>query len=267
MTAKKKTVWFVDDFGQATEAVQKAYMQWLLGGELAGKQLSPEVTMIIATNGRRDKAGVSGILEPVKSRFASIVELKADLDELCIWAMTNQKASKLISPVMVAYWRNNPDSICAFKPTADMTNSPTPRTWFNAARIESLKLPSSIEHEAMAGSVGEAEAGNYLAYRAIAASLVSIDTILVDPANAPLPTKPSEAFIVSMALAYRANAQIISRIGVYCTRLAQANMGEFAALTVRDSIRRTPSLANTSEYVKLMCGPVGQLISGQTMSV
>lgn len=260
MDTTKPTVWFVDDFGQAAESVQKAYMQWLLGGELAGKRLSKHVTMIVATNRRGDKAGVSGILEPVKSRFATIVELQADVQEWCNWAITTG-----VSPTLLAHIRFRPDRLSDFKPTADLTNSPSPRTWFNLSRIEALKLPKHIEAIAMAGAVGEGDANEYLAFRSMVAHMVSVDAILVDPAGTPLPTKASERFAVCTGLAARANDKTIARIGVYANRLAAADAGEAAALIIRDSIRRCPAIANTADYVTLMCGPLGALVSGQTI--
>jgi hypothetical protein len=153
-----------------------------------------------------------------------------------------------------------------FKATADMTNSPTPRTWFNLACIEALKLPKAIEHEAMAGAVGEGPATEYLAFRQMCASLVSVDAILADPLGSKLPVKPAECYAICTGLAARANDKTIARIGQYINRLATDGKGEFAALTIRDSIRRVPSIANTPDYVTLMCGPLGNLISGQAIS-
>ncbi len=75
MTATKLTACFIDDLGQATPAVQAAAMQLILARTLNGHRVSDHVVFIAATNRRTDRAGVSGILEPVKSRFATLVEL------------------------------------------------------------------------------------------------------------------------------------------------------------------------------------------------
>jgi MoxR-like ATPase len=74
MNATKPTVWFLDDLGQAPAATQASYMQLLLAREVNGHKLSDYVTFVAATNRRTDRAGVSGILEPVKSRFCSIAQ-------------------------------------------------------------------------------------------------------------------------------------------------------------------------------------------------
>ena len=260
LTAEQPTLWFIDDVGQAANSMQAAYMRPLITRQIGNRHIPDCVSVIAATNRRSDKAGVSGILEPVKGRFGSIVELKADLDSWCSWAI-----AKGLPGSLIAFMRFRPDLLSAFNPTADMTNSPTPRTWYNLSRVEGMKLPAHIEHEVMSGSVGEGPATEYLAFRKMAAALVSIDAILAAPDKAALPKKPAECYAVCIGLAMRANDKNISRIGTYLERLTHENMGEFAALTVRDSLHRTPTLANTSEFVKMMCGPIGQLISGQSV--
>src|SRR5262249_18048951 len=89
IAATKLTVLFPDDLGQASPAVQASWMQLFLGRRVNGHVLPDCVTFIAATNRRTDKAGVQGILEPVKSRFLSIVNVDADLDDLCNFAIDN----------------------------------------------------------------------------------------------------------------------------------------------------------------------------------
>src|SRR5690606_26802195 len=117
--ADKLTVWFLDDLGQASPAVQASYMQLLLARRVNGHVLSDHVTFIAATNRRTDRAGVSGILEPVKSRFTTIVELGAHLDDWCQWAI-----SRDIAPELISFIRFQPDLLCKFQASADLTNCP-----------------------------------------------------------------------------------------------------------------------------------------------
>lgn len=261
LDATEPTLWFIDDIGQALPSMQAAYMRPLLTRKIGNRPIPDCVSVIAATNRRADKAGVSGILEPVKSRFVSIVELQADIQAWSAWAY-----SKKVPTDLIAFLRLRSDLLSAFTPTADMTNSPSPRTWANLARIERWNLPREIQHEAMAGAVGEGAATEYLAFKKMVASMVSIDAILADPTGAKMPSNPSECYAVSTGLAARANDKTIARIGTYANRLANADKGEFAALIIRDSIRRVPAIANTKEYVQLMCGPLGSLISGQSIS-
>lgn len=247
MTATTRTVWFLDDFGQATQAVQAAYMQLLLAREVNGHRISDDVTFIAATNRRTDRAGVSGILEPVKSRFASIVTLEPTIDDWCNWAIDHDMPVELI-----AYLRFKPDHLSAFTATADLTNSPTPRTWAAAGRLLSWDLPPATRHELLSGAIGEGAAVELLAFLRLYAELPNIDQILIDPASAVLPTTPAASYAVCTALAHRATAGNFARVAQYAQRLIDAAKAEFAVLLVRDAMRRQPDIAQTSAFVRLV---------------
>jgi len=256
MSADRLTVWFLDDLGQATPATQSAYMQLLLAREVNGHRISDHVVFAGATNRRTDRANVSGVLEPVKSRFTTIIELTPDLDGWCDWALGHDVPAELI-----AFLRFTPDLLCKFVPSNDLTNSPVPRTWANAAAILKMGLPSNILHVALAGAVGEGAATQLLAFLRLYAQLPNIDAILLSPSTAPIPDAPSALYAVTAALAHRATAGNFDRVAQYAQRLMTGH-GEFAALLVRDAVKRKPELANTTAYVRLAVGEFGQLVSG-----
>ncbi len=259
INATRPTVWFLDDLGQASPAVQASFMQLLLARRVNGHALPDCVTFAAATNRRKDRAGVSGILEPVKSRFGTIVELEPDIDAWGTWALAHG-----VSPMLVAHLRNRPERLCDFQPTADLTQSPSPRTWAKLAKAESLKLPADIELQAFNGAVGEGDAGEYITYRAMYRNLVNVDSILLDPSRAKIPTAVSELYAICTGLAYRANESNFPRISTYAERLmTEADRGEFAALMVRDCRRRDEKVEYTDAYIRLHAGPFGQLISGR----
>lgn len=257
--ATNPTVWLLDDLGQATPAVQASFMQLILARRVNGHVLPDTVTFVAATNRRTDRAGVSGILEPVKSRFACIVELEPTIDDWSAWAYAHN-----VSPTLIAFLRFKPDLLSAFTASADLTNSPVPRTWAHLARLESLNLPAAIESAAMAGAVGEGASLEYLSFRQMYKSLVNIDAILLNPDKAAIPSKPSELYATAVGIASRANDTNFARIATYATRMyTEAGKGEFAVLMVRDAIRRDDKIQYTDAYVRLNSGPVGQLISGR----
>ncbi len=258
LQAKDLIVWLFDDLGQASPAVQAACMQLFLARRVNGHVLPDCVTFIAATNRRSDRAGVAGILEPVKSRFAAIVELEADIDSWCNWAYANN-----IPPVLIAFLRYRTPLLSAFQASADLTNSPVPRTWANLAKLEVLNLPAAIESEAMSGAVGQGAALEYLAFRQMANSLVNLDAILMDPDKAKIPSKPSELYATSIGLAGKANTTNFARIATYAVRMAQDGKGEFAVLLVRDAIRKDEKIQYSDTYVRMMSGPIGALISGR----
>lgn len=95
--AEKPTVFFLDDLGQAPPSVQAACMQLLLARRINGHMVSNHVTFLAATNRRQDRAAVTGILEPVKSRFATILNLEPDLNDWSKWAINAQMPPELIA--------------------------------------------------------------------------------------------------------------------------------------------------------------------------
>lgn len=257
LRAAEPTVWFLDDLGQAPPSVQASFMQLLLARRVNGHVLPDCVTFVAATNRRTDRAGVSGILEPVKSRFAAIVELEAHIDDWCRWAFDAG-----MPPELIAFLRFRPDLLCAFTPSADLTNCPLPRTWASAGRLLALGLPSHIQHAALVGAVGEGAAVEFGAFLRLYKELPSIDGILVDPDSAAIPKEPATRYAVVTALAMRSNARNFGRVGRYAERLTDGGAGEFAALLVRDAVRKDTSITQTPDFIRLAAGDLGQLISG-----
>ena len=267
LDSTEPTVWFMDDLGQAPAAVQASYMPWILDRGVNGNYLPDHVTIFAATNRRTDRAGVSGILEPVKSRFASIVELEPDLEEWGQWAITDGAAS--IPPVLLAFlrFRSGYGMLNKFEASADLKNSPIPRTWENAGKLLQLDLPAAVEQQAIAGAVGEGAATELLAFVSMFRQLPSIDAILVDPNAAVIPTQPNILYAVTTALASRATDRNVQRVFRYGERLVEAGHGEFATLLVRDVLRRKPELQQTAAFVTLMAGELGQMIGGGAAGV
>lgn len=134
-------------------------MQLLLARRINGHRVSAQVTFIAATNRKQDKAGVSGILEPVKSRFVTIVELEPHLEDWVQWAVSHSMPAELI-----AFIRFRPQLLFDFAPSVDITNSPCPRTVHNVGRLMQLGLPAELEFEAYSGSAGEGFAVELLGF-------------------------------------------------------------------------------------------------------
>lgn len=256
--ATEPTVWFLDDLGQAPPSVQASFMQLLLARRVNGHTLPDCVTFVAATNRRTDKAAVSGILEPVKSRFAAIVELDTHVDEWCLWALN----TGWMPAEVVAFIRFRPDLLMAFKPSADLTNSPVPRTWAHAGRLVNLQLPAELELAALAGAIGEGAAVEFLSFLRLLRELPNIDGILLNPDKGKIPTKPAVLYAVTTALGMKATAANFDRIAVYINRLMRDGHGEFAALLARDASNRCPEIQETTSFIKLAAGELGRLIGG-----
>lgn len=260
ISADVPTVAFLDDFGQATPAVQAAAMQLFLAREIDGAKISDFVTFIVATNGRSHRAGVSGILEPVKSRFITLVELVANVTDWRKWA-----AAAGIRPEVIAFLAHRPQLLSCFKPTADMTNSPSPRQWAAVSRQLKIGVPKQIQLKTICGAVGEGAGTEFTAFLRVWQNMVSPDLALTAPDTAPIPDEPSALYALVTAIADRVQQASMERFGRYLTRVLKAKGEEFAACSMQVATARDPALCNTPAYIDLMSGPLGQLMIGGTI--
>jgi hypothetical protein len=254
--ATTPTVWFLDDLGQASPAVQASYMQLLLARQVNGHKLPDCVTFVAATNRRTDRAGVSGILTPVISRFGAVIGVEPTLDDWCEWALSANMPPELVSFLR---FRSNLLHLQDTKKTDDMENFPCPRTWEYAGKAIQMALPDDLEFAALAGAVGEGAAVELRGFLSMVRSkLPNPDSIILDPDNAPIPDRPDLLWAVSTALAKRATDTNCGRIFRYAERLFDDGKSEFAVLMVKDINRLNPSVRDTPDWTRLTLTNMGK---------
>lgn len=157
LDAKVPTVAFADDLGQAPPMVQAAWMQFVLAKRLDDKIVSQHVTFVSASNRKDDKAGVQGILEPLKSRFKSIVELVPEHNQWLKWASKNGglKKGTTIHPYVRAFVKaRGAKHLFNFVPTSDMTNSVCPRTVHSVSDIMWARPDQDLRFPLLSGAIG-----------------------------------------------------------------------------------------------------------------
>ena len=236
--AKKPTIAFLDDLGQAPAVVQAAAMQLILARKVNDHKISNKVIFIAATNRRQDRAGVTGILEPVKSRFSTIIQLDPTADEWIEWAFENDMPAELIS-----FIHFRPSLLHSEKSTADIVNHSCPRTIAYCGKLIKAGLD---DIEILSGAVGEGCAIELVGFMEVYKSLPNISAILTDPQNAIVPTEPAALYAVVSALTEKITMDNASRILKYGNRLP----ADFSVLLVRDSIRKEPGIQNTKAFIR-----------------
>jgi hypothetical protein len=252
LETKKPTLAFLDDLGQAPPLVQAATMQLLLARRINSHAVPDHVTFLAATNRREDKATVSGILEPVKSRFVSILTLEVDVEDWILWAIREN-----ISPVVRAFIRARPNLLFDFKPSGDMVNSPLPRTAVHVAKLYEDKYPPEVEYELYQGAAGEGFAVEFLAFAKIFRKLVSPKKVIQDPDGFQIPKEPDVLYALCGAVANLSSEDNMKSIVRFAERLAnldefEDNMAraEFAVLLIRDSCNHDGECRNTRDYIE-----------------
>jgi hypothetical protein len=227
MDAKKPLLVFLDDLGQAEPSVQKAIMQLLLERTINGKRISEHVVFVAATNRQQDKAGVSSILEPVKSRFYTIVNLDIHLDDWIEWAIPNNMPMDLIQ-----FLRFIPTAITEFKPTREIKNSACPRTIAMVGDMMAKGLPKEMEKEVFAGTVGEEFATKFCSFLKVSRELPDPKEILANPTKIAVPESLDAQYAITGALAYHVNKSTLANMITYLERMPV----EFSVKAIRDAL-------------------------------
>lgn len=240
LETKEPLVYFLDDLGQATPAVQSAVMQLLLARQINGHVISPEVRFIAATNRREDRANVSGILEPVKSRFASIVELEVNTNDWVEWAWRHKMPSELISFIQF-----RPALLNDFKATRDIENSPCPRTVAFVGKMMNAGIPESIKFETITGATGEAFATQFVAYTKVYMELPTMIEIIDNPDSTILPENVSGRYAIMGAIADQMNGTNIKPLLRYLKRLG----AEMTVAALKNVAIKTPEVCATKPFI------------------
>lgn len=232
----KPLVVFLDDFGQASPAVQAALMQWLLGRRINNHVISELVRFVAASNRKESSMGVSGLLAPVKGRFAQILNVEPSADDWAVWAI--QAGLPLEG---IAFARFRPEYLEAYKPTGDFWPEASPRTitraleWYASIRDEALMLPM------LANAAGAAWATEFLAFCRVWRSLPDVEAIVNSPDTAQVPggDKLDVLYAVTTALAAKAKPANLAALMRYIDRLPVT----FGAIFVKDCAARSKALA------------------------
>lgn len=237
--ATAPTVCFIDDIGQAPHAVQAALMQLIQQREIDGHKISDHVVFCGATNDSSHMAGVTSILEPVKSRWHTIVELHADQIEWVRWAQKADIREEIIAFVMF----RGMEVLSNFKATRDLTNSPSPRTVAAAAKLYGAGLYTM---PILAGACGEGWASEFLGFIKVYKTLPDPEECIKNPKTAPVPSAEDAAtlFALTVALSLRATKPNLGNITEYLKRLPK----EYEVFSIKDALTRATDLQNTAAF-------------------
>jgi MoxR-like ATPase len=237
VNAKRPTIYFIDDLGQAPPAVQAAAMQLILGRKINGQKVSDQVVFLAATNRRQDRAGVSGILEPVKSRFKTIVQLDVDPNDWIVWALEHGVDKRVI-----AFIKFRPNFLATEEVTADIVNHPCPRTW---EAVNDLLKIDITDREVIAGAIGDAAAIEFTGFLKVYEQLPSFDNIIKNPDSARVPSDPAAQWAVVTGLLGKITKKNANAMFKYVNRLSV----DFGAVFVAGIDTDCPEAKETTGYI------------------
>ena len=260
LNAVKPLVVLFDDLGQASKMVQGAIMQICLEKQIGMHKISDQVRFMIATNGRKDSAGVGQIISPLINRF-TFLDIEADSMSWIKWALKNNVPVELI-----AFVKAHPEMINTFKPGVDVESFASPRS---IAMLGKWIDAGITNYSAWRGCVGETFGLPFKAFYDMFKALMGWpESIIKNPMTAPLPDEnwfrdavkkaqlkpedinrlglPCLAYSLSCALANRANDVTFDPIMKYASRLPE----EYGMSLYIDATSRKPELLETRASIE-----------------
>jgi hypothetical protein len=261
------TIILLDDLPTLPQSSQANLYRMLLHGEIGGVTFGPNVFFIAAGNRMGDSSATNAMPFALANRFQHF-NLKPTLDGWCAWGLANGVATELIAfhrftrganlypiyndsdsavqPCGLCRENVQPGAICSHCVKRSRA-LPTFRAWgYSVNRLLLTKPDPSIELELYSGSVGAEKAAEFCGYLRMFRQIPSIESILLGPSAAPIPTEPSVLYAVATALGRVASGTNMDSVVQYLERFPQQ---EFAAVTVKDAARRCPDTQHTRAYL------------------
>lgn len=224
--ATQPTVLSISDLGMAGGETLKAIVDLIQFGRIDDRIMPECVVIVGSTNDVGHGADVQGLIEPLKTRWHTIVNIETNVDDVVRFGLD---AGWDIG--LMAFLRNAPDAIHDWKPSKSMSiDGSTPRGWEYCSEWLAMGIE---DHEVHAGCVGKGRALQMLSYREQMNELPDIDQCLTQPDKAPVPENPSAQWMIAVAMARRMTAANFGQAVKYLNRLPAM----FRAFSIRDAFR------------------------------
>jgi len=158
-------VLFFDEMNSAAPSVQAAAYQLILNRRVGKYRLPDNVVMVAAGNREGDKGVTFKMPSPLSNRFVHL-EMRPDFDAWQKWAVLNN-----IHKDVVGYVSFAKQDLFDFDPKSSSRAFATPRSWTFVSQLLEDNLPTGVETDLVAGTVGEGTAVKFMAHRKIAGQM------------------------------------------------------------------------------------------------
>ena len=265
---------FFGELPNADPATLKLLQKYINGEDMSGCLRKPEGIVVIADGNRlEDRSGVQQQGRAFMSRFEQ-VEVYTTADD-----NVEHAAKHNFHPHVQTFFRDNPalidnydevfetgDAVLQRGDKARSSNGNNQQTeegrrgvWANMRsweRIsnkefasEKMNRAGGVTQSEIGGNVGTAVAAQYEAHRKILGSLTSFTDIMADPANAPIPEKMDEQYMLAMLVGLRCSNEQLGNVRVFGQRMPK----EMQALMLTTLTKRNGkgiALTSSSDYLK-----------------
>ena len=227
----------IEELSDAPMPMQNPMCRVILDNYAGELKLHPKVFKIATGNRTEDKSGATRMSTKLGNRMQTLT-FDENLDDWCMWAF-----DKGIDLKIIQFLRFKPALLSDFDPNRKI--NPTPRSWAMANDVEET-LPTDLYFANVAGCVGEGAAAEYTGFKRIFESLPNIDSLLMNPSKAEVPTDPAVRYALAGAIAHRTTKDNFDRCMEFIERMPQ----DFQTMYIMDAMRQDSSVRNTKAYVK-----------------
>jgi hypothetical protein len=242
----KRGILFLDEYGQGEADVKRASAELLLNRRLGPWVLPDGWCVIAASNGDKDRSGVTKEFDFVINRRLEI-EITDD-----VGAWTDYAMRKGVMPLTIAFANQNTHIVFADKPDQQGPWC-TPRSLVMADRLLRLKAerlgsvpedPTTIE--TVSGLIGAGAAAQLFAFVKLERDMPKYEYIVANPEKASVPTKPDAQMLVCYNLAHRVSMEEADKVMTYIQRLP----AEFATTFVKSACQRNHNFVSLPSFHK-----------------
>lgn len=230
---------FLDELGNATQAVQGVAYQLVLEGRVGEHRLKPNVRVYAATNRDGDKGATHRMVMPLNNRFTH-VELVEDVESWCYWGQLNG-----IAPIVVAYLQWQKGHLNTFDPSRPDKAFATPRTWEKANKYYLNCRSAETRDISIVGAIGEATAHQFFAFEQIWKALPDIKEILRNPLGVRLPEKMDQRYAATVSVSGHLSVKTATPLAQYIGRLQP----EFQMLAWKLACNRDKAIYGIPEFI------------------
>jgi len=240
----------IDEITDGMLSIQKMLYSLILEHNCNGHILGDSWRIVAAGNRPADGSGSSMLPSALITRMVHIgvccdipdftrqLPEAADVD-VTSWVQDFALPAR-INPFIIAFLKSFPHRIYYYQSI--------PRTFEMLSKILSVyNNPDAILHEIIIGTIGPEVGNEFFGFFKLAQQIPSIDAILNDPVNAPIPSDIGIIHALSTALIYRADRSNFGNIVEYAKRLGHR---ELEVYLLQSALKKDADLSSIPEYLQ-----------------
>jgi len=231
---------FLDELNAAPPLVQAACYQLILDRRVGQYRLPDGWAVVAAGNRESDRAVTYRMPSALANRMVHL-DVECHIDDWLDWARDNG-----IREEIQAFLRFRPRLLHDFDPRSSDRAFASPRSWEFASRILDAAPDGPLEEELLAGTIGQAAAAELSGFLREWRHLPSVESVLSDPEEAPVPADPASLYALCEALALRTAPTTMEALAAYAGRLP----AEFGVLLMRDAVRQDPAVVESEPFAR-----------------